>query len=143
MRNYTIEELSKKTKRKRKEIYLKQVDFLKTLGYEDARRKVSKRALAMENYITLIHYCENKGGCSECKENDFRFLEFNHIDPSLKSNTISRLVFYSRKSMLKELEKCEILCIKCHRKRTQEDLYHYRLFNREFCVRHNIKNIKK
>lgn len=51
-------------------------------------------------------------GCVNCEEDDPICLEFHHIDPSQKEINIAQCT--SRRSALKEIEKCEILCLKCH-----------------------------
>ena len=139
MKNYTVEELSEMSYKNRKIIYKEHEDFLISIGYKNAKVKARKRRRVLENYISLIHYCKNKGGCADCGEQDFRFLEFNHINPEEKSNTISRLVNYKKSKMMEEVAKCEVLCLKCHRKRTQDDLMHYRLFNKEFCIANGLE----
>jgi hypothetical protein len=48
----------------------------------------------------------------KCKEDDPVCLEFHHIDPWEKETNISQCK--SKKGALKEIEKCEILCLKCH-----------------------------
>jgi hypothetical protein len=47
-------------------------------------------------------------------------LEFDHIDPSLKSFHISQ--GWSRKDIDKELDKCQLLCQKCHIEKTVSSL---------------------
>ena len=51
-------------------------------------------------------------GCVKCEEDDPVCLEFHHIDPSEKEINIAQC--NSRRAALKEIEKCEILCLKCH-----------------------------
>lgn len=55
--------------------------------------------------------------CSKCGENHPACLEFHHKDPSQKLFTISSMVRKLPKEViLKEIEKCEVLCANCHRK---------------------------
>jgi len=55
--------------------------------------------------------------CALCFENDSRCLEFHHTDPSNKSYAVARMMRgYSKKTILKEISKCIILCANCHRK---------------------------
>jgi len=45
-------------------------------------------------------------------------LEYDHRDPSLKKNHVSSLVTQSRKIVLEEIAKCDLVCANCHRERT-------------------------
>jgi len=54
--------------------------------------------------------------CEICGEKFFPLLIFHHVNPDEKENTISSLVsrHYSRKKVLKEIKKCQVLCSNCH-----------------------------
>lgn len=47
-------------------------------------------------------------------------MDFDHRDPSEKINTISRIIrdMWSKKRILSEIEKCDLICANCHRIRT-------------------------
>jgi len=76
-----------------------------------------KRRLKIQDFIwdyLLINPCR------DCGESDLLVLEFDHRDPSLKSFNISdapqkRL---GLKRVLEEINKCDVVCANCHRKRT-------------------------
>mgnify|MGYP000644676537 CR=1 FL=1 len=56
------------------------------------------------------------GKCSICGYNKCnRALDFHHINPEEKDNTISSLYNYSWDNIKKELDKCILLCANCHR----------------------------
>lgn len=61
-----------------------------------------------------------KHGCKDCGLHDPLVLEFDHIDPNLKTENISTMLYNGRKweSLLEEIAKCEIRCCNCHRRRT-------------------------
>ena len=64
-----------------------------------------------------------KSECHDCGINDPRVLEFDHLPQFKKSFGIGRAVGGSTRSwnsILKEIEKCEIVCANCHRIRTLE-----------------------
>ncbi len=59
--------------------------------------------------------------CSECGESHPAILDFHHKDPKTKRYDISQMIGkgYAKKSILKEMMKCDILCSNCHR------IFHY------------------
>lgn len=58
--------------------------------------------------------------CLDCGEGDPVVLEFDHINPKTKFKKISKMLsgHYSWKSVLGEINKCEIRCANCHRRKT-------------------------
>jgi hypothetical protein len=57
--------------------------------------------------------------CVECGEKHPACLQFHHRDRKEKSFTISDAVLRgtSIKTIIKEIEKCDVLCVNCHAKR--------------------------
>ena len=60
---------------------------------------------------------EYRGGlkCQQCGIDDHRVMEFHHRDPSKKDNSISSMLTHSWKRIVREIEKCDVLCANCHR----------------------------
>jgi hypothetical protein len=60
--------------------------------------------------------------CVGCGEEDPLVLEFDHRDRELKTFAISAGVraSYSWERLLPEIEKCDVRCANCHRRRTAE-----------------------
>ena len=56
--------------------------------------------------------------CVICGESDPVVLEFNHIDPSTKIDTIAQLMKHTFTPLLNEIEKCEVMCSNCHARHT-------------------------
>lgn len=56
--------------------------------------------------------------CTRCPENIACCLDFHHVEKKKKKSTISRLVAVgaNKSKILKEIQKCIILCSNCHRK---------------------------
>ena len=56
--------------------------------------------------------------CVDCGERDLVVLEFDHLRD--KVDHLSRLVTggASEEKLLREMEKCEVVCVNCHRRRT-------------------------
>lgn len=87
--------------------------------YGDAyrtRARVRKATQKTDRQNLLYKYLENEK-CVLCGFDDMRALDFDHINPSLKKFGISRAVNdgYCWDKILKEIEKCRILCANCHR----------------------------
>jgi len=60
------------------------------------------------------------GQCARCKSTDD--LEFDHTDASLKSYRVSTRFSLPFEILREELDKCQLLCVDCHRLKTREDL---------------------
>jgi hypothetical protein len=76
----------------------------------------SKRRLTLERTLYLLDYFKSHP-CVDCGELDPVVLEFDHLRD--KSFTIGQAL--SRKgwaNILAEMEKCEVVCANCHRRRT-------------------------
>lgn len=71
-----------------------------------------------QNALRLVEFLRGKG-CSKCGETDLRVLDFDHRDRETKRHGIAKMINTQHwNSILKEIEKCDILCANCHRKRT-------------------------
>lgn len=67
--------------------------------------------------------------CVDCGESDLRVLEFDHVDPANKNFTIGAAIGNSQLGFVKikaEIEKCEVRCANCHRKRTSDQFKWWR-----------------
>ena len=59
--------------------------------------------------------------CVDCGERDIVVLDFDHLDPKAKSFNIGTYVAQGRGSIelvKAEIEKCDVVCANCHRRRT-------------------------
>lgn len=56
--------------------------------------------------------------CKFCSESSIECLDWHHLDPSTKRDTVSTLLneYRSMQSVLDEMEKCIVVCSNCHRK---------------------------
>jgi hypothetical protein len=61
--------------------------------------------------------------CIECGETDPRVLEFHHRDENEKFMDVSQLVGagYFIATLKAEIDKCDVLCTNCHRKKTMNE----------------------
>lgn len=83
--------------------------------YKKTKARNRKKRIAVNEYL-------QNNPCVDCGESDIRVLEFDHIDPKLKSYTISQLITasYSKELLWLEISKCRVLCANCHRRRTHK-----------------------
>jgi hypothetical protein len=85
--------------------------------YVDQAR-TRKQLLALERTTYLLEYF-NSNPCVDCGEEDPVVLEFDHLDADAKSFDIGQALPYRRwQTILEEIEKCEVVCANCHRRRT-------------------------
>ena len=54
--------------------------------------------------------------CVTCGEPDFIVLEFHHRDPGTKKFGLANYNKFSKRKVLEEMEKCDVLCANCHRR---------------------------
>lgn len=65
-------------------------------------------------------YVELLGGqCNSCGASEN--LQFDHRNPEDKAFSISKLMNYSKASVLEELERCQLLCANCHLEKSKEE----------------------
>jgi hypothetical protein len=79
---------------------------------------VSRRKRKADLRAWLAQY---KAGlmCAGCGETHPATLDFHHTDATTKERTLGDAVraMWSRRKVLAEIAKCEVLCANCHRKR--------------------------
>lgn len=77
-------------------------DFMKEV-YENKKKTVSEIKKNLK--------------CAKCGEEREYCLDFHHIDPNEKENTIARMTSnnYRLDTVLNEIKKCIVLCSNCHR----------------------------
>lgn len=91
----------------------------KALSAKKAREK--KRLLIL---TILKNSC-----CMDCKNDDWRVLEFDHKDRETKMFNIADCINKSLNEIKLELEKCEIVCANCHAIRTITQRNYYNFLN--------------
>lgn len=86
---------------------------------KDYKTKVleNKRARTISNRKRVFTYL-SENPCVDCGEDDPVVLDFDHKDGSLKTNHVSAMVNYGWKTIKKEMDKCDVRCSNCHRRRT-------------------------
>lgn len=86
--------------------------------YESNKDKILARNKAYKLKIRKwFREYKKKLSCERCGESHYACLEFHHYKKK-KEKAVSTMVAngYSKKNILKEIAKCEVVCANCHRK---------------------------
>lgn len=96
--------------------YQKNTDYY----LEKSRRRNKK--IKLENGTKIIKHLQQHP-CIDCGETDPVFLDFDHVRGE-KEMSISSMVsrHWSWIKIQKEIEKCDVRCVKCHRLKTFRDV---------------------
>lgn len=78
--------------------------------------RIVKQKQAHERTRWVLEYFE-RHPCTDCGERDPVVLEFDHLRDK-KFNVASALPERTWTSILEEIEKCEVVCANCHRRRS-------------------------
>ncbi len=78
----------------------------------------TKREIRRQGIINLYNEYKSNRKCFICPENDPITLDFHHLIESEKESLVHRMVYNGRSwtQVMKEIEKCVLLCANCHRK---------------------------
>lgn len=99
---------------------------------KERQRKLNNRSSFLQGNREKLRQLLESSKCVDCELSDWRVLEFDHRESSLKSFNISEAIWSkSWESILKEIEKCEIRCANCHRIRTSEQFDLWRSKHRD------------
>jgi 5-methylcytosine-specific restriction endonuclease McrA len=83
----------------------------------------AQKRIRERNRAYVVAFLKNHP-CSHCGETDLRVLEFDHVAPATKKFNVGRMVssqHHSIASIQKEIDKCQVLCANCHRKKTHAE----------------------
>ena len=60
---------------------------------------------------------KSQSKCAKCGDTRGYVLDYHHLDPNAKENTIARMTsnYYSLDRVMNEIQKCICLCANCHR----------------------------
>lgn len=85
-------------------------------SYSEQRKENLKRAVTENRRKKKIRAVEYKGGrCRVCKYSRcMDALQFHHLDPSEKDFMLSRVGSWAWERIVRELDKCVLLCNRCH-----------------------------
>lgn len=73
--------------------------------------------MVYQNKKNTVEGLKKEQSCKKCGETRSYVLDFHHLDPSIKEETIARMVSnnYRLDETLEEIKKCIVLCSNCHR----------------------------
>lgn len=89
---------------------------------EDHKKHVvsNKKKYRLENWNYVFSHLTDHS-CVDCGEADPVVLDFDHVR-GVKTENISRMIgTYSPTSLKEEIEKCEVRCANCHRRKTAKE----------------------
>lgn len=92
--------------------------------YQDAHYAENKEAISLKNKAKRDKYRQfvwdylKLHPCVDCGEIDPTVLEFDHKDPNEKDFMVSEGRNYNMDRVLEEMQKCEIRCANCHKRKT-------------------------
>jgi len=86
-------------------------------------KSVSNRQSNQEYVYKVL---SESSGCVDCGEKDPIVLEFDHRDPATKVFNIGDSYSKPLEKLKLEINKCDIVCANCHRKRTAKVFNYYK-----------------
>jgi hypothetical protein len=79
-------------------------------------RQVAGNARNRRSNRKFVAAYKAEKGCVICGEDHPSALDLHHRDPSVKDAAVSEMVYGSKDRIMKEIDKCVVLCSNCHRK---------------------------
>lgn len=92
----------------------------KSKGTRRADCKICHSSYMKQKYQekkNIVQELKSQCKCAKCGEDRGYVLEYHHINPEEKENTIARLTSnnYTLDKVYDEIQKCIVLCSNCHR----------------------------
>jgi len=86
---------------------------------EDKKKHRSWNMKRKDKYYDMVTEYLLEHPCVDCGESNPIVLEFDHRDPTIKDSEVTRLISYASWERVEaEMNKCDVVCSNCHRKRT-------------------------
>ena len=79
-------------------------------------KSVERTRNRMKTQTTLYNELKDTLSCVVCGEEDNCCIEFHHKDPSDKNFIVAASKMRSWENILKEIDKCVVVCSNCHKK---------------------------
>lgn len=90
---------------------------------DKARHRIynNERRRGLKDRINIL---KESSGCKDCGETDYVVLDFDHITDNKVMNVSSMVTAgCGWERILEEVQKCEVVCSNCHRRRTHKRLH--------------------
>lgn len=85
------------------------------------KRNTDRRKVERPKTKALIDAYLREHPCADCGRSDITVLEFDHRDPTNKDSTVGALARNAEwPRVLSEIQKCDVRCANCHRRRTAQ-----------------------
>ena len=103
-------------------------EHYETSPHRKSRIVSARRAATDRNRLVVLEHLRAHP-CVDCGETDPLFLEFDHVT-GVKELEVSAAIHrgWSLQSLLEEMAKCQVRCIKCHRIKTAKEQGWYDLY---------------
>lgn len=86
---------------------------------ENKERHAKLQRARQKDHVKRTHQIKMEQGCVDCGYNSSGYaLQFDHLPGHQKLYKISNMVGHAKAKILKEIEKCEVVCGNCHALRT-------------------------
>lgn len=95
----------------------------KTKEKRNEKKKINNKKRIIRNRQYIWDYLKNNP-CVDCPESDPIVLEFDHLRDK-KYGVSDMAGFSSISAIKKEIDKCEVRCANCHRRKTHKQLNHF------------------
>lgn len=93
--------------------------FLKKNYKQNKKRYMESAKQGRLKRAALLREIKHMKPCADCgKKYPYYVMDFDHRDPTQKDDCVAYIVRFSTPRMLKEIEKCDLVCSNCHRERT-------------------------
>ena len=93
------------------------------LGVGQKDKTLNRQKDNRNNIRKYIQEYKQLKGCKDCKENyPYWILEFDHLGDKKFNISSARTSVTSIEEVIKEIEKCEVVCANCHKNRTYSRL---------------------
>jgi hypothetical protein len=96
-------------------------------AYERERYRNGDKARKDRNKARIVNGNRDKlwdlltrSACTDCGETDPLVLEFDHRDPAEKEFQVTQMFHYNWSLIQTEIDKCDVVCCNCHRRRTNK-----------------------